>query len=166
MDYYSRFIEILSLVETTSQVVIQKLIMGRQIRTTLPTMTKVLEPKLPFHAAVAIADAKTKGGYKTSFDKRNGTRELPQLQPRDWVRAKLDNETQWTTEAKVVSKDQSPRSYIIDTGGRMLRRNRRFLKKVPTPTGYDAQEGDSPIPEISNGSTPNVAQEEDTGVQQ
>ena len=43
-------------------------------------------------------------------------RELPKLQPGDWVRAKLDDEKQWTTEAKVVSEDQSPRSYIIDTG--------------------------------------------------
>ena len=168
MDYYSRFIEILSLVETTSQVVIQKLksvfarwgileelisdngtqfkslqfdefkakygfkhttsspyhpqangtaesgvriakrilkqedpllalmayratpipatgktpselIMGRLIRTTLPTLTKVLEPKLPNHSAVKRADIKAKRGYKESFDKRNGSRELPKL---------------------------------------------------------------------------------------
>ena len=160
MDYYSRFIEILSLVETTSQVVIQKLksvfarwgipeelisdngtqfkslqfdefkakygfkhttsspyhpqangtaesgvriakrilkqedpllalmayratpipatgktpselIMGRLIRTTLPTLTKVLEPKLPNHSAVKRADIKAKRLYKESFDKRN-----------------------------------------------------------------------------------------------
>ena len=56
-----------------------ELIMGRQIRTTLPSMTKVLEPKLPCHAAVKKADAETKKSYKESFDRRNGTRELPQL---------------------------------------------------------------------------------------
>ena len=163
MDYYSRFIEILSLVETTSQVFIQKLksvfarwgipeelisdngtqfkslhfdefkakygfkhttssphhpqangmaesgvqiakrilkqeepflalmayratptpatgktpselITGRLIRTTLPTLTKNLEPKLPNHTAIKRADIKAKRGYKESFDKRNDAR--------------------------------------------------------------------------------------------
>ena len=73
--------------------------MKRLICTTLPTLTKVLEPKLPNHTAVKRADIKAKRGYKESLDKRNGTRELPKLQPEDWVRAKLDNEKQWTTEA-------------------------------------------------------------------
>ena len=134
--------------------------MGRQIRTTVPIMAKVLEPKLPNHATVKKADAKAKRGYKESFDRRNGTRELPPLQPGDWVRTKLDHEKQWTTEAKVVSKDQSPRSYIIDTGGRRLRRNRRFLRKVPTPACHDTPEDDSLIPDISSESTPTDIQEE------
>ena len=107
--------------------------MERLIRTTLSTLTKVLEPKLSNHTAIKRADIKAKWGYKESFNKRNGARELPKLQPGDWVRAKLDNEKQWTTGAKVVREDQSPRSYIIDTGGRRFRRNRRHLRKVPTP---------------------------------
>ena len=37
-----------------------ELIMGRQIRTTVPTMANVLEPKLPNHATVKKADAKSK----------------------------------------------------------------------------------------------------------
>lgn len=41
-----------------------ELIMGRQIRTTVPTMAKVLAPKLPNHAMVKKADAKAKRGYK------------------------------------------------------------------------------------------------------
>ena len=58
-----------------------ELIMGRQIRTTVPAMAKVLGPKLPNHEAVKKVDAETKRGYKESFDRRNGTRKLPQLQP-------------------------------------------------------------------------------------
>ena len=42
-----------------------ELIMGRQIRTTLPSMTKVLEPKLPCHVAVKKADTETKKSYKS-----------------------------------------------------------------------------------------------------
>jgi len=46
----------------------------------------------------------------------------------------------------------------------MLRRNRRLLRKVPAPTGYDAPEDDTPVPEISSESTPQGVQAEDTGV--
>ena len=45
-----------------------RLIRGRQKRTTVPTMAKVLEPKLPNYATVKKADAKTKRGYKESLD--------------------------------------------------------------------------------------------------
>ena len=91
-------------------------------------------------------------------------RELPKLQPGDWVRAKLDDEKQWTTEAKVVSEDQSPRSYIIDTGDQRLQRNRRHLGKVPTPTHHDTSGEDSQIPDINGEPTPKVVQVEDTNV--
>ena len=80
--------------------------MGRQICTTVPTMAKVSEPKLPNHATVKKADVKTKRGHKESFAQRNGTRELLPLQPGDWVRTKLNNEKQWTTEAKADSEEQ------------------------------------------------------------
>ena len=76
-----------------------ELIMGRQIQTTMQTMAKVSEPKFPTTAAVKKADAKTKWGYKESFDRRNGTRELLQLQPGLQVGAKPDTEKQWITEA-------------------------------------------------------------------
>ena len=99
------------------------------------------------------------GGWKRntmSLDRGNGTRELPALQPGDWVRVKLDSEKQWTTESKVTSKDQSPRSYIVDSGGRMLRRNRKHLIKVSTPTCHDTpkdnfrfQQSVSLLPKIS-----------------
>ena len=121
-------------------------------------MTKALDPKLPCHAAVKKADAETKKSYKESFDRRNGTRELPPLQPGDWVRTKLDTEKQRTTEAKVVDKDQSPRSYIIDSGGRMLRRNRRYLRRLPPPSCEDPQENDSSIPETSRETTTKLVQ--------
>jgi len=77
---------------------LSELIMGRQIRTTVPTMAKVLEPRLPNHATVKKADAKAKKGFKESFDRRKGTRELPPLRPGDLVRTKLDNEMQWTCQ--------------------------------------------------------------------
>ena len=119
-------------------------------------MAKVLEPKPPIYLAVRETETKEKRDYKESFDRRNGTRELPQHQLGDWIRAKLDNEKRWTTEAKVVCKDSSPRSYVIDTGCRKMRRNRKHLRKVPRKAeksiqqqADDALEDDYPIPGIS-----------------
>ena len=74
-------------------------------------------------------------------------------------KTKLDTEKQWTTEAKVVDKDQSRRSYIFDSGGRILRRNRRYLSRIPPPTCEDPQEDDSPIPETSSETTTKLVQE-------
>ena len=85
-----------------------ELIMGGLIRTTLPTLTKVLESKLPNHSAVKTAVVKAKRGYKESFDKRNGSRELPKLQPGDWLRTKLDKEKQWITEAMSLVNTKFP----------------------------------------------------------
>ena len=48
----------------------------------------------------------------------------------------------------------------IETGGRRLRRNRRFLRKVPTPACHDTPEDDFLIPDISSESTPTDIQEE------
>ena len=90
-----------------------------------PKNEQVLEPKFPDHAAVKKADVKAKRGYKESFDRWNG-KELPPLPPGDWVWVKLDSEKQLTTESKVISTDQSPRSYIEDSGDRMLQRNRKY----------------------------------------
>ena len=64
----------------------------------------------------------------------------------------------------VVSEHQIPRSYIIDTGGRRLRRNRRHLRQVPAPTRYDTAGDESQIPDISSEPNPKVVQVEDTNV--
>ena len=97
-------------------------------------------------------------GCKESFDKRNGTRDIPKLQRGDWVRAKLDKKKEWTTEANVVGEDQSPKSYIIDTGELRLQRNHRHLSKTPTPTCNDTWGDDSQILDISSGPTPKIVQ--------
>ena len=125
-----------------------QLIMGRLIHTTLPMMTKGLEPVLPDHAAVKEADDKAKENYRKTYNRRNNVNELPELQPGDFVRTKLDNEKGWNIRAKVVALDQNPRSYIVDTGGRTLQRNRRYLKKEPT--GLDLPVEESNDPEVSS----------------
>ena len=45
-----------------------------------------------------------------------------------------------------------------------MRRNRRYLRKVPTPTRYDTAGDESQIPDINSEPTPKVVQVEDTNV--
>ena len=54
---------------------------------------------------------------------------LPDLQPGQTVRMKRPNESTWT-EA-VCKKMIGPRSYVVVSGGRTYRRNRRQLRMVP-----------------------------------
>ena len=87
-------------------------------------------------------------GYKESFDRRNGTRELPQLQP---------------VQKLKLSMDQSPRSYIIGSGWSNVAKKSEALS-FPVPICYDTLEDDFPVPENSSESTPKDAQAEDTDV--
>ena len=45
---------------------------------------------------------------KDTFDKRNGSRELPKLPPGDWVRAKLDNEKSGLRKLRSLVKTKVP----------------------------------------------------------
>ena len=55
----------------------------------------------------------------------------PELQPRDSVRVKLDQQKGWKTLGRVVAKSSTPRPYVIQTLSRVVRRNRRRLRLVP-----------------------------------
>uniref|UniRef100_H3B7E1 Integrase catalytic domain-containing protein n=1 Tax=Latimeria chalumnae TaxID=7897 RepID=H3B7E1_LATCH len=124
-----------------------QLIMGRQLRTPIPTLEKTLAPKWPNLKCVRQADRKAKAAYKFHFDKRSSTQQLPVLYPGDEVTVKLDDKQGWTTLATVQESHQTPRPYLIKTQDGMLRRNRRHLKFV---TGQSNQGTDT----LDNPSTP------------
>lgn len=105
-----------------------QLMLGRQIKTTVPTLDTVLSPKWPDLEAVRQADARAKEGYKHAFDRRHGARALPPLAPGASVTVKLDNESGWTTSGMVHSIHPAPRSYLVQTDRGVLRRNRRHLR--------------------------------------
>lgn len=77
-----------------------QLMLGRQIKTTVPTLDTVLSPKWPDLEAVRQADARAKEGYRRAFDRRHGARALPPLAPGASVAVKLDNESGWTTSGR------------------------------------------------------------------
>ena len=92
-----------------------QLMMGREIRTLLPTLESNLKQVPPSQEAVARKDEETKTAYRRHFDKRHGVRPLPDLQPGDSVRVKLDQQNVWKTPGKVIARSPVPRSYNIQT---------------------------------------------------
>ena len=58
------------------------------------------------------------------YHDRQGTKELPPLKPGDFVRVKPETRSKEWKAATVVQQHTSPRSYIVDVGGRRIRRNR------------------------------------------
>ena len=95
----------------------QKL-MGRALRTNLPSITPPLKTSKPT----------TMSKTATSHYNANA-HNLPVLRPGDNVY--LRDGRNWSRKGKVVSPDQNPRSYHVKTeAGNTLRRNRRHLIKI------------------------------------
>ncbi len=104
-----------------------ELLMGRKIRTTVPSNPVNLQPKTVDPVVLSKREEKRKERMKSNYDKRYGARGLDELVP---------GETVWIIDMKtwgrVVKKASTPRSYLIETPTGILRRNRFHLKK-----GYD-----------------------------
>ena len=124
-----------------------QLMLGRQIRTMVPTVDRVLSPKWPNMAKVRMADARAKAGYSCDYNRRHGARALRPLNPGDSVALKLDGESGWVTAGTVRRSHPSPRSYLIQTENGVLRRNRRHLR----PTFSPAQELSEPVSTTMDG---------------
>ncbi|KAL7374533.1 hypothetical protein ABVT39_002429 [Epinephelus coioides] len=106
-----------------------ELLLGRKIRTTLPTLEKNLRPKWPNRKIVKQKDAGEKVKQAFYYNHRHGARPLPPLRPGDAVFTKLDQEKAWVTPAVVSKECVTPRSHLINTlQGAVLRRNRRYLR--------------------------------------
>ena len=56
-----------------------QLIMGRQIRTTIPTLSRNLLPAWPDSSTVREADKKMKGRYSNAYNRKHGVRPLSGL---------------------------------------------------------------------------------------
>uniref|UniRef100_A0A1A7XP55 Gypsy retrotransposon integrase-like protein 1 n=1 Tax=Iconisemion striatum TaxID=60296 RepID=A0A1A7XP55_9TELE len=108
-----------------------RLLMGREIRTTLPVLTECLKPLWPDLEVVKLQDAKAKRSYEKYYNRRYSTRPLPPLSTGDKVRVKLDEEKTWTTTATVQHQETTPRSHVLKTEhGATPRRNRRHIRLV------------------------------------
>ncbi len=102
-----------------------KLLMGRNLRTNIPTIREQRVPKTPDFSVVVARDEREKRRQKENFDAHHGARELPTLSPGDTVWCK-DRQS----PAQVV-EETAPRSYVIQTPEGTYRRNRRHVVATP-----------------------------------
>ena len=104
---------------------------GRTLRTDLPQPVKILEPRTPSRKTVVADHFHRKVLQKKAYDKRAGP-PLPELPPGSYVYAKpppVSTSKAWIP-GKIVSST-GPRSYIINTATRPIRRNRVQIKPAP-----------------------------------
>ena len=110
-----------------------QLLMGRILRTSVPTTREQRQPQIPDLRAVRKRDKKNKKRQKRDFDSHHGARELPPLQPGDrvWIPA---NEEEGEVQGEVA-----PHSYQVEQEEGSIRRNRRDLILLPD-SGEDQSE--------------------------
>lgn len=107
-----------------------ELLMGRKIKTKLPTLEKNLLPQWPDLKAVRSKDVKEKEKQAFYSNLRHGARPLPSLRPGNPVLVKLDHQNAWGTPADIAGDSATPRSYVVETQqGTKMRRNRRHLQR-------------------------------------
>lgn len=103
-----------------------QLLMGRRIRSTVPTTPQALKPAWPNLRAFREKDKELKEKQRKSFNLRHKAKELPVLVPgqRVWIRTAQ-------TTATVQGPASTPRSYTVETDQGSLRRNRAHLTVLP-----------------------------------
>ncbi|GBM58805.1 hypothetical protein AVEN_179348-1 [Araneus ventricosus] len=103
-----------------------ELIMGRRINTTLPVAKTQLQPYSVNKKVLVAKEERRIEGQQTNYDKHHGVRNLDELDPGQNV---------WITDRrvteKVLQKTPYPRSYLVQSGRRVYRRNRKHL--IPSP---------------------------------
>ena len=100
-----------------------QLLMGRQLRSTVPVHGDTLKPSIPDALHLRAKESTQRGNQKTTFDTRHRALELPPLERGAHV---------WIKYAKrngvVIGQAQTPISYHVWTDGNtIIRRNRGSL---------------------------------------
>ncbi|GBM16923.1 Transposon Ty3-I Gag-Pol polyprotein [Araneus ventricosus] len=110
-----------------------ELLMGRRINTTLPVAKTQLQPYSVNKKVLEAKEERRIEGQKTNYDKHHGVRNLDELDPGQNV---------WITDrrvtGKVLQKTPYPRSYLVQSGRRVYRRNRKHL--IPSPDFHPEHE--------------------------
>ena len=102
-----------------------ELLMGRKLRTTVPTTREQLIPRVPDSTLICERDEQQKQRQERVFNMRHGARELSELVPGDtvWVPDR-------SSEATVLD-EVNHRSYEVETSEGTYRRNWRDIVSLP-----------------------------------
>jgi transposase InsO family protein len=122
-------------------------LMGRRMKTRMPTLTKQLMPALPDHEAMCQADKSAKQRLKADFDRRHGARLLKPLPPGQSVLIRLDTDKDWCKTGTVIQADPENRTYLVQTQTGTVRRNRRHLQDLPALPPLQESPVDLDLPE-------------------
>uniref|UniRef100_A0A1A8KH08 Gypsy retrotransposon integrase-like protein 1 n=1 Tax=Nothobranchius kuhntae TaxID=321403 RepID=A0A1A8KH08_NOTKU len=103
-----------------------QLLMGRRIRSTVPTTAQALYPAWPSLGAFRKRDKELKERQNNSFDRRHKAKDLPFLIPGQsvWIRT-------IQSTATVQGPASTSRSYVVETERGSFRRNRAHLTVPP-----------------------------------
>jgi len=96
--------------------------MGRNIRSTVPTFPAKLKPQIPDVEQLRHREENSRLQQQINFNKRHRAAPLSTLSPGTRVHI-----TTYDQPGAVVKKADAPRSYIIETPTRDIRRNREHL---------------------------------------
>ena len=102
--------------------------MGRNIRSTLPTFHSQLNQKLPDVSRLRQREQESRLQQQINFNRRHRAAPLSTLQPgTEVVITNLDQ------PGTVVKEAYGPRSFVIETPTKNIRRNREHLVPVESP---------------------------------
>ena len=119
-----------------------ELLMGRKVRTRIPTSPSNLNPSWPYLEQFRENDASLKGRQKTDFDRHHSAKTLPDLLPGE-------------VEGTVVDLAGPPRSYTVESPKGQLGRNRRHLNRLPeTPNADTSTALSSSSPDVHTATSP------------
>jgi hypothetical protein len=123
-------------------------LMGRQLKTKLPTLPESLIPQSVSDEDIRRADQSYKQDFKESYDRRHGVVPLSPLKPGDQVLMKTDEDKRWDKQGTVVAADQENRTYLVNSPAGVVRRNRKHLQQLPPPRQIFASPSPEPDSEV------------------
>ncbi|XP_021361397.1 uncharacterized protein K02A2.6-like [Mizuhopecten yessoensis] len=118
-----------------------QLLQGRQLRSVLPTLSQELIPKVINHAEVKVKLEAKRKEEKKQFDK--GSKELPRIKVGQKVHVQQSDKT-W--KPATILSQEADRSFLVESAGKMYRRNRRHLLKRSNPR--PSVDLDLPMPSV------------------
>ena len=118
-----------------------ELLMSRRLRTTIPIIKALRQPKVPDKNLAGEKDEQLKDKMKQNFDDYHSAREMSSLKRGQLV---------WLPSSRVetrVEEQVAPRSYSVNTPQGQVRRNRRDIIDLPQNTST------SSLPPVTETST-------------
>ena len=107
-----------------------QLVMGRNIRTTVPCLDRYLEPRWPPSDTVRAQDEHSKATYKMYYDRRHGVRNITPAYDGQSIYIRTDKEKNWSP-GQMIQSAGAPRSSVVQTtSGSIVRRNNKHIRPV------------------------------------